>query len=283
MTFRLTALLFVALAAPAHAAPTAEEGYEGRALPDALKSLIWSKACDVVNRRPIETCTPETCTFTDARGDRFEPESPAWLPLFGYEWNIGANALNPGLVEGKALSNADLQGGRHRVALSLVSGLPVDLDPGDDLLQINPAFVRWVGRELLPEADTPMCGRTAQDLYTAAFQPAVRTALSIYADLKARGLFRKAGVDRMGEISMAYGSQKGPEASACKALGKGGSEDGKWARIAVCWWWLRRSAEGSHEAFAVLGRDVLARFDPKGLAKVSRSLPKAALPKNVNK
>lgn len=257
-------LVAVLLSPSARAEPN--ETYEGRPLPNAVKHLLWAKACDMVERKPID-CAVEPCTFTNAAGAKFEPMPPPWMSLIDYEWSI-YNSFQPALVESKL---AELNSfNSMRTGLAFVSGLAFDIDPSNNLIDLNPALVRWVGRELIPPPDIPMCGKTAQALYDASIRDAVRQALTVFSDLKRRGLLSRAKEEG---LSKEYVTKKGPFASACKAMEKG-PEASKWPRVSLCWWWLRRAATNSVEPIAGLLRDVITAYDPTALKTYGKSLPK---------
>jgi hypothetical protein len=260
-------VLFVtALFTPLSAAAEPSDTYDGRPLPEFVKRLLWAKACDVVERKPID-CAVEPCTFINAQGANFEPMTPPWMSLLDYEWSV-YNSFQPALVESKLAAVDSFNS--MRTGLAFVSGLAFDINPANTIIDINPALVRWVGRELIPPPETAMCGKTAQALYDASIRDAVRQALTVFSDLKRRGLLSRVDEEA---LSKAYVTKKGPFASACKAMEKG-PEASKWPRVSLCWWWLRRAASNSVEPTAGLLRDVITAYDPAALKTYGKSLPK---------
>jgi len=155
--FTTCLVLFASLGSSARA----EEPYEGRKLPESLKKILWAKACDVVPKQSVD-CASERCIFKDSAGQAFKPDMQPWQTVLMYEWNVGGNVLTPTVVEGKLAGPDEV--GDPRTALGLLSGLAVDLDPNDYLMQLNPAVIRWVGREFIPSPDTAMCGATAREV-----------------------------------------------------------------------------------------------------------------------
>jgi len=270
--------LFIALSflAPG-VALAAEPTYEGRALPGFVKDLLWKKACDLPSAElEGESCKSGGCRFTRSNGTPFQPQMGPWLELTMLQWPATTNTLQPTLTESK-LATEDEVGGDLRLAIGLLSGLPADLKPDDSMLQLNPALVRWVGREILPASDLAMCGSTAREFYQAAFAGPTRLMVDVYAQLKAKGLTK--GV-KEGELSKNFDTQKGRFANACRAIGqKSKNPDEAWPRTSSCWWWLRRVASGGSEELAGLLGTVLGRYDADAAKTWAKSLPKPVEPK----
>lgn len=264
---RLSPLLFVVLTSLASTAH-AEEAYEGRKLPETLKKFLWAKACDVVPKQSVD-CAVDRCIFKDSAGQAFNPDMQPWQTVLMYEWNVGGNVLTPAVVEGKLAGPDEV--GDPRTALGLLSGLTVDLDPNDYLMQLNPAVVRWVGRELIPPPDAAMCGATAKEVYERGFRSPVRQAMDVYAQLKAKGITR--GV-REAELAKNFNEQRGRLAGVCQAIAKKSPDDERWGRETLCWWWMRRAVSGSADEIAMLLGKVLADFDAEALKKYAKVIPK---------
>lgn len=266
-------LLAVTVLTPSLAA-AADPTYEGRVLPGFVKDLLWKKACDLpMAEIEGEACKPGDCPFTRSNGTAFKPQMGPWLELTMLQWPATSNTLQPTLIESK-LATEDEIGGDTRLAIGLLSGLPADLKPDDYLLQLNPALVRWVGRELLPASDLAMCGSTAGELYQAAFGGPTRMMVDVYAQLKAKGMTK--GI-KESELSKNFNNQKGRLASACRAIGqKSKNPDESWPRTSSCWWWLRRVASGGSEELAGLLGTVLARYDADAARTYAKVLPKPA-------
>lgn len=246
----------------------AEDTYEGRRLPEGLKRILWDKACDVVPKQSID-CAKERCIFKDSKGESFNPDMQPWQNVLMYEWSAGGNVLQPGVIEGKlAEPSEDID---PRMAIGLLSGLTVDLDPNDYMVQLNPVLVRWVGRELIPPADTPMCGATARDIYDRGFKGPIRQAVDVYAQLKAKGQVKGVKVD---ELSKNFDTRRGRFASTCQAIAKKSPDDERWSREGLCWWWLRRVATGGADELAQLFGQVLAEYDAEGLKTWGKAIPK---------
>ena len=274
------ACLLTLTATSAHAAdPKEPEGaYEGRALPDVVKRLIWEKSCDVVQKKSVD-CSKERCIFKDSKGEGFEPDMQPWQHVLMYEWAVGGNAVQPAMVEGKLAAEDEVTD--PRTAFSLLSGLKLDLNPDDYMMQLNPALVRWVARELIPPADTPMCGVTARDVYAQGFALPIRQAVDVYAKLKAKGMTKNV---KLAELDKNFNMQRGRFASTCDGMAKKSPDDEKWGRTMVCWWWLRRAATTGTDDLALLFSKVLAEYDPdahKTFAKVFPKPPVVKVPKTT--
>lgn len=266
-------LLAVTLLVPGVSA-AADPTYEGRVLPGFVKDLLWQKACDLPSAEVEgEACKGVSCPFTRSNGTPFKPQMGPWLELTMLQWPANSNTLQPTLVEAK-LATEDELSGDLRLAIGLLSGLPADLKPDDYLLQLNPALVRWVGREVLPAGDLAMCGSTAREFYLAAFAGPSRTMVDVYAQLKAKGLTKGL---KESEVSKNFDTQKGRLASACRAIGqKAKNQDESWPRTSTCWWWLRRVASGAGDELAGLFRTVFERYDADALKSYAKVLPKPA-------
>lgn len=251
--------------------------YEGRPLPDLVKQLVWDKACDLpMAEAEGEQCQGDLCGFVRSNGTRFKPQNAPWMDLTMYQWAAGSNTLEPALVEGKLGTSDDIQG-NARLGLSLASGLEVDAKSDDFLVQLNPLLVRWIGRELLPPADRIMCGKTAGELYQAAFSRPTRLMVDVYAQLKKKGATR--GV-KLTELERNFNQQKGRYASMCSAIGKaGGNSEESWPRTQSCWWWLRRAASGGTDDLALLFAKALREYDAEAFETYGKVLPKDPLTK----
>lgn len=246
--------------------------YEGRPLPEFIKQLIWDKACDVPQAEAEgDFCQGDLCRFTRSNGTPFKPQLAAWMELTMFQWAAGQNAITPALVEGKLAEEAEISGD-VRLAVAIASGLTVDADPDDPLLQLNPLLTRWVARELLPPPDQPMCGRTAAELYQAAFSRPTRLMVDVYAMLKARGALRR--VDRAA-VEKAFDTKKGRYAMSCEVIAKKTDDPEEvFPRTSVCWWWLRRAASGGTFELAQLFGRALQDYDPDAYKQYRRMLPK---------
>lgn len=262
--FTTCLVLFASLGSSARA----EEPYEGRKLPESLKKILWAKACDVVPKQSVD-CASERCIFKDSAGQAFKPDMQPWQTVLMYEWNVGGNVLTPTVVEGKLAGPDEV--GDPRTALGLLSGLAVDLDPNDYLMQLNPAVIRWVGREFIPSPDTAMCGATAREVYERGFQSPIRQAMDVYAQLKAKGLTKGL---RETELAKNFNEQRGRLAGACQAMTKRAPDDERWGREMLCWWWMRRASTGSADELAMLFGKVLADYDAEALKKYAKAIPK---------
>ena len=266
-------VLAAALALPLAAiADDPRAPYEGRPLPDLVKQLIWDKACDLPQAEAeADQCQGDRCDFLRSNGTRFKPQDAPWMDLTMFQWAAGANTLQPALVEGKLGSEDDIQGDA-RLGLALASGLAVDVITDDFLVQLNPLLVRWVARELLPPAERSMCGKTARELYQAAFQKPTRLMVDVYAQLEAKGAFRGT---KLAELERNFNQQKGRFASMCKAIAKKGPTEESWPRTGSCWWWLRRAASGGTDELALLFGKALREYDPEASKTYAKALPKA--------
>ncbi len=262
----------VALSAPFIA--SAEEPlapYEGRPLPQIVKQLLWEKSCDIPQAEmQDDTCIGDMCTLQRSNGSPFKPQQAPWMDLLMFQWAAGQNALSPALVQGRLAVEDDLNGDA-RIAIALASGLNVDTKSDDYLTQLNPLLVRWAIRELLPPPDHKMCGKTAKDVYLAAFSQPTRTMVDVYAQLKARGGLRGVKVD---ELSKSFDSQKGKYATMCQAIAKKTKVvDETYPRAGACWWWLRRAATGGADELALLLGTVLRDYDPATYKTYAAALP----------
>lgn len=247
--------------------------YEGRPLPEFVKRLIWDKACDVVPKKTVD-CAKEPCIFKDSQGTAFAPDMQPWQHVLMYEWAVGGNAVQPAIVEGKLATEEEVSD--PRTAFSVLSGLALDLKADDWLVQLNPALVRWVARELVPPPDTAMCGATAREIYQQSFAGAVRQAVDIYAQLKARGMVKTV---KEAELSKNFNEQRGRFASTCQGIAKKAPDDERWGREMVCWWWLRRVATGGADELALLFGKVLRDYDPDAHKRYARAFPTLPAPK----
>jgi hypothetical protein len=278
LAFVLTTL-GAALALPyAAVAVDPKAQYEGRPLPALVKRLVWQKACDIPQAEAEgDTCKGEVCGFTRADGNPFKPQLAAWMELTSYQWALGPNTLQPALLEARLGSEDEIRGDA-RLALSLASGLPVDTSAEDDLLQLNPLLVRWVAKELLPPADQAMCGKTARDLYQAAFSGPTRLMVDVYAQLKGKGALKRVTVP---ELDKSFETKKGRYAAMCAAMGKQAkNQEESWPRSSACWWWLRRAASGGTDELALLFGKALRTYDPEAYKAYQRALPQE--PKGTN-
>lgn len=266
----LSALFLLVCLAPS---AFAEAPYEGRTLPDGIKRLLWAKACDVVPKQSVD-CAKDPCIFKDSKGESFSPDMQPWHNVLMFEWNAGSNALQPTVIESKLATEEEA--GDPRTAMGLLSGLAVDLDTNDYMMQLNPALVRWVGRELIPPPDTAMCGATANEVYNRAFKGPIRQAMDVYAHLKGKGLVR--GV-KVAELSKNFDNQRGRLASACQSIAKKAPDDERWGKEMLCWWWMRRVATGGSDELAQLFGKMLADYDPEGLKLFAKAIPKVVAPK----
>ena len=274
MRLVLTCLLTLA-ATSVHAADPKEplEAYEGRALPGVVKRLIWEKSCDVVQKKSVD-CSTERCIFKDSKGEGFEPDMQPWQHVLMYEWAVGGNAVQPAMVEGKLAQGDEVTD--PRTAFSLLSGLKLDLNPDDYMMQLNPALVRWVARELIPPADTPMCGVTARDVYAQGFASPIRQAVDVFAKLKAKGMTK--GI-KVAELDKNFNMQRGRFASTCQGISKKSPDDERWGREMVCWWWLRRAATTGTDDLALLFSKVLSEYDPDAYKTFAKAFPKPPVAK----
>lgn len=280
-------LAFVALvlgASGAHAAdpkPLRSEGptpgapqptYEGRKLPDFVRELVWQKLCDLP-QADANGCGRGPCPLVRTDGTPFKPYAPPWLDLLSLEWSAGPVVLSPALVEGKLATEADTSG-NLRTSLGLASGLGLANEGDSPLFTINPTFVRWFERELLPSPRQAMCGGTAQILYDLAFARAARLFADTFAQLKQRGLLAKVSVL---ELSQNFDQSKGRYMSACTAIAsKLAKEDDGFVYQNACWWWLRRAASRSIDSLAGLMARVLSEYDPATYTRLRAALPKVA-------
>jgi len=267
------------------AAAPIEKGddYAGRPLPQAVKELLWLKACDIPQADADAKCDEGApCPLRRSDGSAYKPQVFPWQDVTMFEWPAATNAFTPAFVQGK-LATEDELGGSARTAIELASGLPLAIEvpqpaPREGAwmpplpLKLNPKILAWVERELLPPADAPMCGKTAAGFYDAAFREPTRIAAEVYAALSAKGLLKKVDVK---EVSKSFDSQRGRYATACRAIAKKASvPDGEWPRVGNCWWWLRRAAMGNLEPMAELLGEVVHRYDPDAWKKYERVFPK---------
>ena len=152
-----------------HAAEGLDVGLDGHTHFVTIGLALGEKSCDIPQAEmQDDTCVGDMCTLTRSNGSRFKPQQAPWMDLLMYQWAAGQNALSPALVQGRLAVEDDINGDA-RVAIALASGLNVDTKSDDYLTQLNPLLVRWAIRELLPPADHKMCGKTAKDVYLAAF------------------------------------------------------------------------------------------------------------------
>lgn len=252
--------------------PGAEAPYEGRKLPDFVRELVWQKVCDLP-QADANGCGRGSCPLVRTDGTPFKPYAPPWLDLLSLEWSAGPVVLSPALVEGKLATEADTSG-NARTSLGLASGLGLASQPDSALFTINPTFVRWFERELLPTPRQAMCGGTAQMLYDLAFGRAARVFADTYAQLKQRGLLGKVSVAELGKN---FDESKGRYMSACTAIGtKLAKEDDGFVYQNACWWWLRRAASRSIDSLAFLMARVVSEYDPPTYTRLRGALPKVA-------
>lgn len=251
--------------------------YEGRPLPAQVKELLWARSCDLPQAEAAgDQCVGDLCRFTRSDGTRFKPQDAAWMNLVNYQWALGPTALQPALTESK-LAREDELDGDAKAMIALVSGLPVDVKTDDWLVQLNPLLVRWVMREVLPPADHAMCGRTAKELYLAAYAGPTRMMVDVYAQLKQRGALRGT---KQKEVEQSFEQRRGRLHLACEAIGKRTKNpDESYARVGACWWWLRRAATTGTDELALLLGSALERYDADGYKSFAAALPKE--PKNT--
>lgn len=252
--------------------------YEGRPLPLLVKQLLWEKACDIPQAEAEgDACAdPSLCKFQRSGGVRFKPQQQPWMDLTMYQWAAGQNALQPTLLEAKLATSDDI-GSDPRMAVAIASGLTVDTKPDDYLVQLNPLLVRWVAREVLPPPDEPMCGRTAKELYQAAYAGPTRTMVDVYAALKTRGGLRSV---KQSELEKNFNERRGRYASMCTTIAKKTKvSDEEWPRAAMCWWWLRRAASGGTDELALLFGKAMRDYDPETFKQYSKALPGELLPR----
>jgi len=250
----------------------APDAYEGRALPQEVKNLVWQKACNLPGRYFEVDCTTKPCTLKRSDGTPFRPAVAPWQSVFMYEWSAAERTFGPAFLEGRAIGSLDDIQGTTRMALELVSGLPLQGKASDfGPVSLNPNLVRWVQRELLPPADHAMCGATAKDLYTEAFAGPIRSLAETYAALQQKGLLRGITVT---SLSKSFDTQKGRYATACQQIAKTVPMDASYTRVQECWWWLRRAATGTSEPIAQLVGEILRRYDEPTWKKVGKAFPK---------
>lgn len=268
---RHAALAFVTTAAALGTAFAATpDSYEGRTLPEPVKQLVWQKACNLPDADG--DCAAGDCALRRSDGTPFRPAVAPWQSMFMYEWSAAERTLGPAFAEGKVIGSVDDIEGQTRMALELVSGLPLQAKSAvDGPLTLNPNLARWVQRELLPPADHAMCGATAKDVYLQAFATPVRGLAETYAALHQKGMTRGITVSA---LSKSFDTQKGRFATACQQIGKKGPMDTEWVRVQECWWWLRRVATGTAEPVAQLVGEILRRYDEPTWKKIGRAFPK---------
>jgi predicted HNH restriction endonuclease len=122
-----------------------------------------------------------------------------------------------------------------------------------------------------------MCGSTAREVYQKAFAHAVRQAIDIYAQLKAKGMAKNV---KELELSKNFNEQRGRFASTCQGIAnKATTDDERWGREMVCWWWLRRAATSGADELALLLGKVLRDYDPDAHKQYARAFPKPPAPK----
>jgi hypothetical protein len=121
-----------------------------------------------------------------------------------------------------------------------------------------------------------MCGVTAQSVYDRGFKHQIRQALDVYALLKGRGLVK--GV-KVAELSKNFDNQRGRLATTCQGIAKKASDDERWGREMLCWWWMRRVATGGADELAQLFGKVIADYDAEALKTYAKVIPKVAAPR----
>lgn len=272
--FALPAVAVATLFSAAYAAAPKESEYRGRPLPQPVREMVWEKACDLPQAE--DSCGNAPCTLKRSNGQLFRPQVAPWQDLMMFEWPAASNMFGPALSASKTITSIDDIQGSSRVALELVSGLPlqdprVAADSGP--LTVNPKMVGWFQENLMPDASQPMCGSTAGDLYAQAFRGPTRIAAEVYAELQKKGLLKQV---KVAALSKSFDSQRGTYAAACAAIGKKAKvPDEEWPRVGNCWWWLRRAATGTAEPMAALLGEALRRYDGETWKRLERSFPKA--------
>jgi len=277
-------LIAFTLPSVSHAEPASEEGH---ALADPIRQLILARACDVPVEDTDKACAGD-CDLKRSGGEVFRPVMPSWFDVFSLQWHVGATVFSPALELGGLLDKTE-NPSHWGAALSLLSGLPfqtiddaeAEASPGAPVLP-NPAMVRWIGRELIPSPDTPMCGATAQVLYDKGFKSMVRQLATIYAGLKKSGILARVP---LAELDKNVSQYKGRFNTRCNALVM--AEKNEDLRSSVrygCQWWLRRHAgpsaraTASAEAMAALLAEVLRRYDAPWFKSIEKRFPKAPVP-----
>ena len=266
------------LIAPAHAEPGP------RVMPDLVKQLMWKKACDIpIEDEEVGTCTPKKCPLQRSDGTPFAPLDEAWLSPTNLEWRVSGQGLAPALVEGGVVSAAVLDE-RYRSELPAASGLPLNLTPAPDsdsgewaprpVLQLNPALVAWIGRELLPPATEPMCGVTAAVFFRKAAEPALVRLLDVWVELAKLGVLK--GPVSEEDLSREQAEGIATYLGACKKItARKRPNTTPEVRWELCTWLLRRQVHPAGlQALGALFREAFARYDPKMVRRYASIFPK---------
>lgn len=239
---------------------------EGRTLPNQLRTLIWSKACDVVVKDWDVDCTkpqdPGLCAFKRADGEAFEPSHAGGSRSYDYaRASAGWSMLVPAARESGAIIDED-DADAESPAFQFIAGVPLQVNNRDRVVRLTLEALTWIGRELLPEPAQPMCGQTAADLYAKAFQAVARPSALAWEHVKQSGQLKGLTVKR---LAAEHDARKGRTWSLCvefaEATAVKQGYDAPMLRD-ECTFWLRRGAVHQAEVVAGLLGTVLERFDP---------------------
>lgn len=264
-------------------APALADEPTGRSLPEPLKRILREKACDIPQSDSNANCVDNAaCSLKRSNGEAFLPHAPPWFDVFALPWDVGATVFTP-MVQADGL-NGD-EAAFWGTGLSLLSGLPARVDakgqPDDTwprVMHANPALVRWIHREFIPNPEEPMCGATAVAVYEQAFKPMVRRLAWIYVELKKSGMLARVPVD---ELEANVNNRKGRFAKRCGKIVALEKDSG--AQYSVdygCYWWLRRHsgdaklAKATSTAMLTMLADVLNRYDPEYFKPIAKHFPK---------
>ncbi len=257
----------------------AEAIEQGKLLPEPVKDILWTKACDLTPTDWRVKCKdntdPKLCQFRNSKGEPIQPlagasASASILARFSLPWTAIAPTLEEaGLPPLEDASVTD----ETEVAFRRLAGIPVQTQDSAKnwgaLVTVSPAAVDWALRELVPAPDRPMCGQTAKALYDAGFRDSVRVTADAYTFLKGKGLLKNVTTAALDE---ANNVRKGKYFQACQSFAKAQKRKKVEPYLAdgECRFWLRRAAAGQADLIAGAMGLVLEKYDPTFFKKNKR-------------
>lgn len=224
------------------------------------------------------------CWFRDPYSYMFD-HSPPLLEVNGGQYGMLMAGVHGILYYGDLNNCAgELTGQPPRsysdiAPIEALAGVPATLDaPGLDFAAVNPEFIFYARRNLLPSPEQTIDGVAVQMAYERVFSRFFRLmTASVLMLLETTDIDREtreyladtsAGADGMDWLEQRYAGQ---------IRGFRGSWDGTTMTPPMAaGFWLRRRADGSFAAAWHGLREVLDRYDPVWLAEQKAASPKAA-------